>query len=98
MPTLARTNELRMNQALACEISPCRPFLTSLFTRVRGIGILGSRGHAPSSLLNISGLMSGTKNVKITSIIDPRNGLYQDSDAKAPPSANTHTPKAVADT
>jgi hypothetical protein len=64
---------------------------TSLFTRLRGSGILGSRGHAASSLLNTSGLMSGTKKVKSTSITDPRNGSYQDSDAKAPPSANTHT-------
>src|SRR5215203_5865308 len=72
--------------------------LLALIHKVRGIGILGSRGHAASSLLNSSGLISGTKKVKTTSITDPMNGSYQDSAAKPPPSANTHTPKAAVDT
>src|SRR5215208_1213049 len=42
--------------------------------------------------------MSGAKKVKTTSVNDPINGSYHDSDAKAPPSANTHTPKAAVDT
>src|SRR5215213_6196434 len=41
--------------------------------------------------------MSGAKKVKITSVNDPINGSYHDSDAKAPPSANTHTPNAAVD-
>src|SRR5215208_972725 len=42
--------------------------------------------------------MRGAKKVKITNANDPMNGSYHDSDAKAPPSANTHTPKAAVDT
>src|SRR5215203_636533 len=96
MPTSSNAPLPALFATLTANSSPCttqvrsrswrsrRTSGTGLFIRVRGRGGLGSRGHAASSLLNTSGLLSGTKKVKITSITDPRNGSYQDGDAKAP--------------
>src|SRR5215203_1915002 len=96
MPTSSNAPLPALFATLTANSSPCttqvrsrswrsrRTSGTGLFIRVRGRGGLGSRGHAASSLLNTSGLLSGTKKVKITSITDPRNGSYQDGDAKTP--------------